>query len=112
MVTWNVPFERELIKQSSLFDLPMPHHDSQSCLSQRLNQGTSCVATEDFFNKICQKETSCKFQIEVTEPRRPPGLQFLFVIGFVTAWAVLTKSSASGLSVRFLTVTIEITRRV
>src|SRR5262245_40237709 len=52
MVTWNVPFERELIKQRSLFDLPMPHHDSQSCLSQRLNQGTSCVATEDFFNKI------------------------------------------------------------
>src|SRR5215831_18546941 len=57
MVTWNVPFERELIKQSSLFDLPMPHHDSQSCLSQRLNQGTSCVATEDFFNKICQIRT-------------------------------------------------------
>src|SRR5215475_13335980 len=57
MVTWNVPFERELIKQSSLFDLPMPHHDSQSCLSQRLNQGTSCVATEDFFNKIDPKPT-------------------------------------------------------
>ncbi|MEA2880534.1 MAG: hypothetical protein QOF14_5730 [Hyphomicrobiales bacterium] len=28
MIGWNVPFERELIKQSSLFDLPMPHHDS------------------------------------------------------------------------------------
>src|SRR5262249_51156322 len=58
MVTWNVPFERELIEQSSLFDLPMPHHDSQSCLSQRLNQGTSCVATEDFFNKIGHLRTS------------------------------------------------------
>src|SRR5262245_7841589 len=58
MVTWYVSFERELIKQRSLFDLPMPHHDSQSCLSQRLNQGTSCVATEDFFNKIGQKPTS------------------------------------------------------
>jgi hypothetical protein len=40
-----------------LFDLPMPHHDSQSCLSQRLNQGTSCVATEDFFNKIGPLQT-------------------------------------------------------
>src|SRR5512145_3215703 len=38
MVSGNVPFERELIEQSSLFDLPMSHHDAQSCLSQRLNQ--------------------------------------------------------------------------
>src|SRR2546428_5638187 len=52
MVSGNVPFERELIEQSSLFDLPMSHHDFQSCLSQRLNQRTSCVATADFFNKI------------------------------------------------------------
>src|SRR6185436_1903422 len=28
VVGWNVPFERELIEQSSLLDLPMPHHDS------------------------------------------------------------------------------------
>src|SRR6266513_524951 len=34
----NVPFERELIEQRSLFDLPMSHHDLQSCLLQRLNQ--------------------------------------------------------------------------
>src|SRR5262245_40312541 len=32
------PFERELIQQSNLFNLPMPHHDSMSCFSQRLNQ--------------------------------------------------------------------------
>jgi len=33
-----VPFERELIEQSSLLDLPMSHYDSKSRLSQRLNQ--------------------------------------------------------------------------
>jgi 6-hydroxynicotinate 3-monooxygenase len=44
--------EDAAVLQSSLFDLPMPHHDSQSCLSQRLNHRTSCVATEDSFNKI------------------------------------------------------------
>ena len=52
MVSWNVPFERELVEKNSLFDLPMSHHDSQSCFSQRLNQRTSCVATADFFNTI------------------------------------------------------------
>src|SRR5258707_3345326 len=57
MVSGNVPFERELIEQSSLLDLPMSHHDVQSCLSQRLNQRTSCVATADFFNKIGPKRT-------------------------------------------------------
>jgi len=46
MVSRNVPF---------LFDLPMSHHDSQSCLSQRLNQRTSCVATADFFKTIGPK---------------------------------------------------------
>jgi hypothetical protein len=30
-------FERELIEQCSLFDLPMPHHDLQSCQLDRLN---------------------------------------------------------------------------
>ena len=50
MIGWNVPFERELIKQSSFFDLPMPHHDS--VLSQRLNQPASARATEDFFNAV------------------------------------------------------------
>jgi hypothetical protein len=57
MVSGNMSFERELIEQSSLFDLPMSHHDSQSCLSQRLNHRTSRVATEDFFNKIGQERT-------------------------------------------------------
>jgi len=38
MIGRNVPFERELIEQRSLFDLPMSHHDLQSCLPQRLNQ--------------------------------------------------------------------------
>jgi hypothetical protein len=54
MVSRNVPFERELVEQSSLVELPMSHHDVQSCLSQRLNQRTSCVATTEFFNTIDQ----------------------------------------------------------
>jgi hypothetical protein len=54
----DVPFERELIEQRSLLDLPMSHHDLQSCLMQRLNQRTTCVATEDFFNRIDQKATT------------------------------------------------------
>ena len=56
MIRRNVPFERELIEQRSLFDLPMPHHDP--ALSQRLNQRSSPRATEDFFNGIGQKQTS------------------------------------------------------
>ena len=56
MVGRNVPFERELIEQRSLLDLPMPHHDS--VLSRRLNQRPSPRATEDFFNGIGQKRTS------------------------------------------------------
>src|SRR5689334_10233551 len=28
MIGWNMPFERELIEQRSLIDLPMSHHDS------------------------------------------------------------------------------------
>jgi hypothetical protein len=39
----------------------MSHHDSQSCFSQRLNQRTSCIATEDFFNTIGAKRTSMDF---------------------------------------------------
>jgi hypothetical protein len=35
--------------------LPMSHHDSQSCFSQRLNQRISTSATADFFNKIGPK---------------------------------------------------------
>src|SRR5580693_5972836 len=31
MISWNVPLWRKLIEQRSLFDLPMSHHDSQSC---------------------------------------------------------------------------------
>src|ERR1700689_4841181 len=60
MVSGNVPFERELIEQCSLFDLPMSHHDSKSCLSQRLNQRTLGVATANFFNRIDPKQTSRK----------------------------------------------------
>jgi hypothetical protein len=52
MVSGNVLFERKFIEQSSLLNLPISHHDSKSCLPQRLNQRTSCVATADFFNKI------------------------------------------------------------
>ena len=52
----NMPFERELVEQSSLIDLPMSHHDP--ALSQRLNQRTSCVATTEFFNTISQSPTT------------------------------------------------------
>src|SRR5262245_21234230 len=38
----------------------MPHHDSKSCFSQRLNQRTSCVATEDIFDTIGQEQTNHK----------------------------------------------------
>ena len=58
MIRWNVLIQRELIEQRSLFDLPVSHHDLQSRLVQRLNQRTSCVATEDFFNTIKGKPTS------------------------------------------------------
>src|SRR5262245_32853410 len=57
MIGRYVPFERERIEQRSLFDLPMSHHDLQSCLPQRLNQLTSRVATGDFFNTIDPKRT-------------------------------------------------------
>lgn len=33
----DMPFDRELIEQCSLFDLPMPHHDLQSCQLETLN---------------------------------------------------------------------------
>jgi len=51
MIGRNVLFKRELIEQSSLFDLPMSHH-LQCCLSQRLNQRMSSRAIDDFFNSI------------------------------------------------------------
>ena len=50
MITRNVPLQQKLIEQRSLLDLPMPHHNSQSCFSQRLNQRISTSATADFFN--------------------------------------------------------------
>ena len=37
VVGGDMPFERELIEKRSLFDLPMPHHDLQSCQLDRLN---------------------------------------------------------------------------
>jgi hypothetical protein len=53
----NMRLQRELIEQSSLVDLPMSHHDLQSCISQQLNQQISFQATEDFFNKIDPQRT-------------------------------------------------------
>jgi hypothetical protein len=40
--------KRELVEQCSLFDLPMPHHDLQSCQLDRLNHCYLCVATDAF----------------------------------------------------------------
>ena len=37
VVGGDVPLERELVEQRSLFDLPMSHHDLQSCQLDRLN---------------------------------------------------------------------------
>src|SRR5208282_1531792 len=59
MISGNVLFERELIKQSSLLDLPMSHHDSKPCLSQRLNQRMSRVATTDFLTQSAQRDRYC-----------------------------------------------------
>ena len=69
MVSWNVPFERELVEQSNLVDLPMSHHDLQPCAWQRLNQRMSCVATTDFFNTIGQKQT---FALQKVMSALPP----------------------------------------
>src|SRR4029077_8777294 len=71
MTRWNMPFQRELIEQRSRFDLPMSHHERQSCASTRLNHSCSCVATP-FFNTIGQKQTSShRFCNDPpTEPRR------------------------------------------
>src|ERR1700747_2946487 len=55
MIGRNVSLKRELIEQSSLLNLLMPHHDSVP--SRRLNQRISPSATADFFNKIDPFET-------------------------------------------------------
>src|SRR5437762_13312105 len=70
MIRWNMPIERELIEQRSLFNLPVSHHDLQSCLAQRLNQRTSCVATEEFFNRIDPKRTSVSPSISLLSGTR------------------------------------------
>src|ERR1700722_8618451 len=68
----NVPLKRELIEQSSLFDLLMSHHDLQSCFPQGLNQRTSCVATADFFNTIGQHRPRAlqQYRYSMTSPTR------------------------------------------
>src|SRR6516162_7968965 len=58
MIRWNVLVQRELIEQRSLFDLPVSHHDLQSLPNAATESRTSCVATDDFFNTICHKQTS------------------------------------------------------
>src|SRR6478672_8162112 len=55
MIGRNVPLKRELIEQSSLLNLLIPHHDSVP--SRRLNQRISPSATADFFNKIDPKQS-------------------------------------------------------
>jgi hypothetical protein len=54
VVAGDMPLQRELIEQRSLFDLPMSHHDLQSCQLDRLNHRYLCVATAAFFNRIGQ----------------------------------------------------------
>ena len=53
---WNMPFERELVKQRSLFDLPMSHHDS--ALSQRLISETHPPQLQSFSTQSGQERTS------------------------------------------------------
>src|SRR3974390_2442796 len=43
VIRGNVPFERELIEQRSLFDLPKSHHERQSCASTGLNHSSNRV---------------------------------------------------------------------
>jgi hypothetical protein len=57
MIGWNMLLQRELIEQRSLLDLPVSHHERQSCRSTRLNHSSSCVATADFFNAIDLERT-------------------------------------------------------
>jgi hypothetical protein len=61
MIGRNVPLKRELIEQSSLLNLLMPHHDSVP--SRRLNQRISSSATADFFNKIGHRQTSARLAL-------------------------------------------------
>jgi very-short-patch-repair endonuclease len=72
----NMPFERELIEQPSLFDLPMSHHDLQSCLMQRLNQRISCVATGEFFNRILSIADIARYNRMFVRGRRLAGPGF------------------------------------
>src|SRR6185312_15748926 len=66
--------ERKLIEQRSLFDLPVSHHDLQSCQLDRLNHCYICVATAAFFNKIDPRRTSAALrdvrQQRTSEPRQ------------------------------------------
>src|ERR1700745_1409032 len=55
MIGRSVRLKRELIEQSSLLNLLMPHHDSVP--SRRLNQRISPSATADFFNQIGHFQT-------------------------------------------------------
>jgi hypothetical protein len=48
VVRGNMLFERELIEQRSLFDLPMSHHDLQSCQLDRLNHRSLCAQQPPF----------------------------------------------------------------
>src|SRR5262249_25758185 len=45
VVGGDVPFERELIEQSILFDLSIYHHDLHSCQLDELNHSSLCVST-------------------------------------------------------------------
>src|SRR5262249_46175737 len=58
VVGGNMLLERELIEQRSLFDLPVPHHDLQSCQLDRLHHLSIYVATAAFFSEIDQKPTT------------------------------------------------------
>jgi hypothetical protein len=55
MVDWHMLLERELVKQSTLIDLPLTHHHLHSSFVTGVNQQNNPAATSDFFNRIDPK---------------------------------------------------------
>jgi hypothetical protein len=52
MVDGHVLLERELVKQSTLIDLPLAHHHLHSALITGVNHYNDPAATSEFFNRI------------------------------------------------------------
>jgi hypothetical protein len=65
MVSRNVPFERELVEQNSLVDLPMSHHDLQSCISAATESVNVMRRNNRLFQQNRSKADMCSAQADV-----------------------------------------------